>query len=606
MIETLYKAASNAFEKLLFTVNEMRLLFFIFWLCIGAVTVNADARTRTVTYLENSEHELKIYFIEGKEPGKTLMIIGGIQGDEPGGYLAADLYADLLLRKGNLIVAPRANFYTIRNNQRGINGDMNRKFGSEQPSHNDFDTTIVAILKDLISRSDVLLNLHEGSGYFSPTFVSNIRNPLKYGQSIIADASSYTHTDGTIIDLEGTAISVINDINQNIENSDHIFHFNNHDTLSDSTKHIEQRKSATFYALTVEGIPAFGLETSKDIQSIETKVYYQTLAINAFMKQYDIIPEHPSVSLPPPELDHLVVSLIGNPIPFAVKNGTTLTVPEGFSIQVTSILANYKRGLTLDILGFGNLNDLGRVAKITSPTKIKVYKDAFPCGEISIETTRGTSIGANTVSVSSSRELKNIECTVAGKNIVVSPDDTLHIIRGDVIKISGAQVSGSTYSRNDDIRVNFVGFVGNTRFNDGNDRGYSIDTASGLLDRFSVDKTGKLYRIEALYKTETIGTIYVELHEPEIEYLIVEHDDGTKLALTPGSVFQCEKKGKIKVISIISNIQSEPFIETYISNGSGTLKELHLPAVLDTAISFDLQFRRAILELGSISFRTSG
>lgn len=594
--------ASAAREKFFILAHEMRIAIYILWLCIGAVTVKADARTRTDIHFENSEHELKIYFIEGKEPGKTLMIIGGIQGDEPGGYLAADLYADMLLRKGNLIVAPRANFYTIRNNQRSINGDMNRKFGPEQPSNNDFDTAIVDILKDLISRSDVLLNLHEGSGFFSPTLISELRNPMRYGQSVIADASTYTHTNGTVIDLEGSATAVINDINQNIENSDHYFHFNNHATLSDSTKHIEQRKSATFYALTVLGIPAFGLETSKDIQSIETKVYYQTLAINAFMKQYGIIPEHPSVSLPPPELDHLVVNLIGNTLPFAVKNGTTLTVPEGSSIQVTSILANYKRGLTLDILGFGNLNDLGRVAKILTPTKIKVFKDAFPCGEVSIETTKKTE-ETNAVFATPPIELKNIEFTVAGGNIVVSPDDTLHIIRGDVIKISGAQISGTSYS---DTRVNFVGFVGNTRFNDGDDRGYYIDTASDLLDRFSVDKTGKLYRIEALYKTETIGTVYAVLHEPEIEYLIVERDDGTKLALTPGSVFQCERKGKIKVVSIISNIQAEPFIETFISNGSGTLKELLLPAVLDTAISFDLQFRRAALDLGSISFRTRG
>jgi predicted deacylase len=58
------------------------------------------------------------------------MLIGGIQGDEPGSYLTADLYADIHLKKGNLIVVPRANFYSILLSRReGLTGDMNRKFG---------------------------------------------------------------------------------------------------------------------------------------------------------------------------------------------------------------------------------------------------------------------------------------------------------------------------------------------------------------------------------------------------------------------------------------------------------------------------------------------
>ena len=40
-----------------------------------------------------------------------MLIIGGIQGDEPGGFLSADSYADIKLDKGNLIVIPRTNFY---------------------------------------------------------------------------------------------------------------------------------------------------------------------------------------------------------------------------------------------------------------------------------------------------------------------------------------------------------------------------------------------------------------------------------------------------------------------------------------------------------------
>ncbi len=55
-----------------------------------------------------------MYTIKGSEPGPTLLLMGGIQGDEPGGYLAADLYPDLSLKKETMIVVPRANFFLTK------------------------------------------------------------------------------------------------------------------------------------------------------------------------------------------------------------------------------------------------------------------------------------------------------------------------------------------------------------------------------------------------------------------------------------------------------------------------------------------------------------
>ncbi|MFH1068618.1 MAG: M99 family carboxypeptidase catalytic domain-containing protein, partial [Candidatus Glassbacteria bacterium] len=133
-------------------------LFLLFVLAPAAAWLRAD--TVHKTYFENTDYELHVYEIRGYDAGPTMMIIGGIQGDEPGGYLSADLYADLSLQKGNLIVVPRANFHAILLNERGPNGDMNRKFADGR--RQDIEARIVEILKELMSRSDVLLNLHDG------------------------------------------------------------------------------------------------------------------------------------------------------------------------------------------------------------------------------------------------------------------------------------------------------------------------------------------------------------------------------------------------------------------------------------------------------------
>ncbi|MFB6260851.1 MAG: M99 family carboxypeptidase catalytic domain-containing protein, partial [Thiohalorhabdaceae bacterium] len=79
-------------------------------------------------YFGGSNYELNVYRLYGRQDGKTLLIIGGIQGDEPGGFMSADFYSDLTLHKGNLIVVPRANLKSIILGQRGADGDMNRRF----------------------------------------------------------------------------------------------------------------------------------------------------------------------------------------------------------------------------------------------------------------------------------------------------------------------------------------------------------------------------------------------------------------------------------------------------------------------------------------------
>ncbi len=564
-------------------------------------SARSSAETTVETWFDNTDHELTVYRIHGDEPGATMMIIGGIQGDEPGGYIAADLYADMLLEKGNLIVVPRANFFSIKRNSRGINGDMNRKFSEDPPREDDYDYRIVEKLKQLMAESDVLLNLHEGSGYYYPEYLSDRRNPMRYGQSIIIDADRYRTPSGVVIDLEGPALRVIEEINSNIKDEDHFFHLNDHDTFSDETRHAEQRGSATYNALSLFGIPGYGIESSKDIRSITTKVKYQTLAINAFMREYGIIPEHPSVYLPSPVLDHLVVTIEGNPNPLAIKNGATLSVSAGTRITVMSVVANYNRGLSVDIVGHGNTNDLERTVTIREGTSVEVYKDAFHCGEIAVNIIDG---GDNTVSPHvHTALLEQVTVQVAGKNIVVSKSDTLHIVRGDIIKI----VDGRLNDRSDrDFRLNFYGFVGNRSFNDAEDRGYDIDTAADLMGRLSLDGGESLYRIEALKNNSVIGKVYIALHDPEIKYVIVKNGSGARNALVPGDTVSCEMSGEMTILTLVSNVTADPAIETYWTDGEEPPVKLDIPARIDISSPGTIRFRRNSVEIGAISFSTSG
>jgi len=279
------------------------LLLGMFFLTIPFIPSTARAKREHLVYFPNTAYELNIYKSYGKQTGKTLMLIGGIQGNEPGGFLSADLYADMRLEKGNLIVVPRANFYSIILNHRGPHGDMNRKFTPEDTEDSTEDK-IVTILKKLISESDYVLNLHDGTGYYYPKYISKWRNPRRFGQSIIADCEDYRVPGSEkVLRLGEMARKVIDEINPQIAHNLHKFHFMNTRTGESGSAHQEQRKSATYYALTKHHIPSFGVETSKFLPSTDLKVRYHNLIINTFMKHFNIVRESPGLNLDPPRTE---------------------------------------------------------------------------------------------------------------------------------------------------------------------------------------------------------------------------------------------------------------------------------------------------------------
>ncbi|MDR2350556.1 MAG: hypothetical protein LBF41_08080, partial [Deltaproteobacteria bacterium] len=335
-----------------------------------------------IVYFEGTASELEIYKIFGRETGPTVMILGGIQGDEPGGFMSADLYVDLALKKGNLIVVPRANFKSIISFARGVDGDMNRKFEAVKTS--DPDRERVEIIKNLMAESDLFLNLHDGSGFFRNSWESDMANPNRYGQCIIADAEVYEHEgSGKVLHLGRDARRVVEDVNKEIREENYKFRFANHDTGSATSRHKEQRKSATYYALTRLGIPAFAIETSKDLPSLEMKILQHNLAINAFLNLYGVEIEHPRIHTEPPSLRFMVITVNGG-APLAAAEGETLFVARGDVVEVSYVGANYERGLSVDFQNLGSLNDLRTPLKIDSPTTIVARKDNQNIGSVKV------------------------------------------------------------------------------------------------------------------------------------------------------------------------------------------------------------------------------
>ena len=532
-----------------------------------------QGRVHTV-FFERTDHELNVYRIYGKETGKTLLLIGGIQGDEPGGFLSADLYADLSLTKGNLIVVPRANFQSILLKRRKVNEDMNRKFAEDRKIN--YETKIVTILKKLIAESDGLLNLHDGSGFYSEKWEGPEKNPLKYGQSIIADSEKYKNEDtGHVIDLGGMAREVAEKINKCIDNQEHHFHFNNHNTKENSSLHKEQRKSATYYALYTCGIPAFGIETSKSL-SLDMKVLYHNLAINAFMELFEIIPETPGIYLDKPSLKSIVVSL-NDLMPIVIEDKQTLSINSGDTIKVLHIEGNYKRGLSADILGYGTINDMRKPVKITGPTRIIIRKDYYPCGSIDIALSKARKEFAGIIPDSEKYSIDHsvffFNVRINGRERIFRNQECAKLIKGDKFEIIDV-ISSSFDPR--DLVVNFKGFVGNKKNNTGEDRGYVINTSRDLWKRYSKNNDGRIYELIATKNDKIIAKLFVELEEPEVKYVVFRTKEGIMQCFRPGDMISAQIASPFELIDINTNVENNSGVRAYLLKSGSAEKDLNL------------------------------
>lgn len=539
-------------------------LCFILLLTLAWPGLAHAKRTHTV-FFEGTDYELNVYRVYGKEEGPTILLIGGIQGDEPGGFLSADIYADMSLTKGNLIVVPRANFHSILLNQRQVNEDMNRKFAEDHIQN--FEAKVVAILKDLIAESNCLLNLHDGSGFFSETWVDEDRNPNKFGQSLIADCER-REKDGTVIELGTMGRRVIDKINKDIPNADYHFHFNNHNTFSEQSIHKVQRKSATYYALTKCGIPAFGIESSKSLP-LELKIRHHIYAINAFMDEFGVVPELPAVNLEEPELKYLVIS-VNNTLPIVVRPDQILAIRPHDTVTINHIEANFERGLSADILGFGSVNDFRKPLSIDRATRITVRKDFYPCGSIylALEENGDSAIDCVTIREKNGRggSFLLYRVKVNGKELVAENYGTVRLVKGDIFEVEDVISDAFDPSK---LKVNFKGYVGPSSMNTGEDRGCSIDTAKDLWPNYSLDRKGLKYQVVTHGENAIIGKLFVELAAPSLNYMLIKTDDQAITCFKNGGSIQLEDAPSngwsLKLVDLITNVDSLSDLNVRIS-----------------------------------------
>jgi len=396
-----------------------------------------------------------LYKKEAIEQGPTLLVFGGIHGNEPGGFFAASILSEhYTITKGKLWIVPNANKQSIIKNRRGIHGDLNRKFSTISPQ--DKDLNIVNEIKNLITDQevDLILNLHDGHGFFRQKYQNTIFNPGAWGQTCVIDQIKLEH-NSSYSDLGCIAQKVSDKLNKHLLQNHHGFNVRNTNTKKNKNA---MQHSLTYFAIN-HSKPAFAIETSKELKTTALKVYYQLRAIEAFMQIMGITYQRDF------ELDSLSVEKL-------TKNRGNLLINGNIALK----LGNLRKNLSFIPLQ-SNKNALYFSHPLGGAVESNRFIDLY--------------IGHKKVSRLFKTNFDLKKCDETFEVIIDGKTKSVHL--PSEVKIMDDIVFNAPRG----YRLNVIGFS-DPRYK--NELGIKI-ARSSLIDRFSLDKEKNRFRAE-FYKND--------------------------------------------------------------------------------------------------------
>ncbi len=128
----------------------------------------AGGEIATGSLAPGTKWETPYHLIEGSRPGPTVLVTGGLHGNEPAGSLAAEQILHWPILRGRLVVLPRANQPGLRKGTRHLpevarqEADLNRNF-PRRDGKNEASSLIGKEIWELAQKfkPDWLIDLHD-------------------------------------------------------------------------------------------------------------------------------------------------------------------------------------------------------------------------------------------------------------------------------------------------------------------------------------------------------------------------------------------------------------------------------------------------------------
>lgn len=252
---------------------QRRLALGVVWLALLGSSVWAEY-ARTARLVPGTRHETTLHLKQGAGTTPSIMVIGGLHGDERAGYMAARRLLDWEITRGMLVIIPEAYVDGIARNVRGeLNGMLP---GNARGNPLERLAAAVWYVIDFY-RPGLLLTLHESVEFHAV-------DPKRYGQTLCHDFT----------ELNPFMRRVLGRVNPDIAEPLHRFRI-----------FVEPHPNCpTCLAGSRLGIPATSIETCRKLP-VEQRVSHQLMVLMAFFDECGLgyepvgVPRLSTASQPP-------------------------------------------------------------------------------------------------------------------------------------------------------------------------------------------------------------------------------------------------------------------------------------------------------------------
>ncbi len=237
---------------------------------VASASRPASARLSRSTYTirVGTAEETTVYVTEAADDGPTLMVTGGVHGDETNGYRSAHRIRKWDIDAGKLVVLPEACKPAIEaGTQQYEDGDLNRHF----PDGTEEESPLADAIWDVVLQEDVdfLWDLHSSYGVYES-------GDGGVGQALFAtdagDAGVHSKAIRDYLNAEVVDDSLDDEY-------DFREHTHNDDGSRDMLKH---KMGATL------DTPAIIFETTEEL-SLDRQTKYTTAAVERFMYRFGLL-----------------------------------------------------------------------------------------------------------------------------------------------------------------------------------------------------------------------------------------------------------------------------------------------------------------------------
>ncbi|WP_121742557.1 PKD domain-containing protein [Natronorubrum halophilum] len=124
--------------------------------------------------MDGTNRETTVHVTTADADGPTVVVVGGIHGNEVAGYAAAEEVADWAIDVGTLVTIPRADTVAVdrgtRTDDEGV--DLNRQFHEGDDPETELARAIWAVISEY--DPDVVVDLHESRGIYADDPVDGV------------------------------------------------------------------------------------------------------------------------------------------------------------------------------------------------------------------------------------------------------------------------------------------------------------------------------------------------------------------------------------------------------------------------------------------------